>query len=220
MSPTPSPGVTTARERTRPHLLTLVDLAATAVFAIGGAQAGVDADLDVFGLMVVAFATALGGGMIRDVLIGDTPPAALRSVAYPVVAFCGAGAVFLVERSVDEIPSSLMDTLDAGGLSLFCVVGAAKALDHDLRPLAAVLLGTITAVGGGVIRDVLVDVVPSVLRADVYATAAVIGSAVMVALSVRGVRRPRAMLVGAVACFVVRMMSLWFDWELPRAIGR
>ena len=99
-------------------------------------------------------------------------------------------------------------------------VGAAKALDHGLRPLAAVLLGTITAVGGGVIRDVLVDVVPSVLRADVYATAAVVGSATMVALSVRGVRRWRAMLAEGVVCFTVRMVSVWQDWELPRAIGR
>ena len=219
MSLTPSPGVTIVRGQTRPRLLRMVDLAATAVFAIGGAQAGVDADLDVFGLMVVAFATALGGGMIRDVLIGDTPPAALRSVAYPLVAFGGGAAVFLAERVIDEVPS-LVDTLDAGGLSLFCVVGAAKALDHGLRPLAAVLLGTITAVGGGVIRDVLVDVVPSVLRADVYATAAVVGAAVMVGLSACGVGRPRAMLVGGVTCFVIRMASIGLDWELPRAIGR
>jgi uncharacterized membrane protein YeiH len=211
--------VTTVRDTTRPRLLTLLDLAATAVFAIGGAHAGVAAGLDVFGLMVVAFATALGGGMIRDVLIGDVPPAALRSVAYPVVAFCGGGLVFLLDRPVDGFPSSVSDALDAAGLALFCVVGAAKALDHGLRPLAAVLLGTITAVGGGVIRDVLVDVVPSVLRADVYATAAVVGSATMVALSLRGVRRSRAMLAGGVVCFTVRMVSVWQDWELPRAIG-
>ena len=208
------------RDTTRPRLLALVDLAATAIFAIGGAHAGVDAGLDVFGLMVVAFATALGGGMIRDVLIGAVPPAALRCVAYPVVAFCGAGLVFVVDRRVDGIPTSVSDTLDAAGLALFCVVGAAKALDHGLRPLAAVLLGTITAVGGGVIRDVLVDVVPSVLRADIYATAAVVGSATMVALSAWGVRRSRAMLGGAVVCFVVRLLAVWQDWQLPRAIGR
>ena len=204
---------------TRAQLLRTVDLAATGLFAIEGARAGAEARLDVFGLMVVAFATALGGGIIRDVLIGDLPPAALRSVAYPVVAFAGGAAVWLLYRWIEEFPSSVSDLLDAAGLSLFCVVGAAKALDFGLNPLGATLLGTVTGVGGGVIRDVLLDEIPNVLRIDVYATAALLGAAVMVTLSALGVARPRAMLPGAIACFALRMTSVWLDWDLPRAIG-
>lgn len=204
---------------TRPRLLTLVDLAAIAVFAIVGARAGVAAGLDLFGLMVVAFASSLGGGMIRDVVIGDIPPAALRSVAYPVVAFCGGGAVFLFDRIFDELPLSVIETMDAAGLALFCVGGAAKALDHGLRPLAAVLLGTTSAVGGGMIRDVLVNDVPAVLVTDEYASAAVAGAAVMVVASVRDVRRSRAMLVGAASSFVLWVVTFRLGWALPRAVG-
>ena len=169
--------------------------------------------------MVVAFASALGGGMIRDILIGDAPPAALRSVAYPVVALCGGGAVFLFDRTVDEFPSSLTDTLDAAGLALLCVVGAAKALDHGVRSVAAVVVGTVSAVGGGTIRDVLVNDIPAVLLTDEYATAAVVGAAVLVVLSALGVHRSWAMLVGAVASFVVWVVTFQLDWQLPRAIG-
>ena len=201
---------------TRARLLAGVDLGATFVFAVEGALAGVLVRVDVLGLFVVAFATALGGGIVRDLIIGATPPAAFRSMRYPLAAFSGAVVVMALHPTIQGDAASAIDVLDAVGLALFSVVGAAKALDFGLQPLSAVMLGTITAVGGGVIRSVLLDEVPPVLQADVYATAALLGATVMVVASLAGVARPRAMAAGAVACFALRMLAVWFDWNLPR----
>ncbi|HTS56674.1 MAG TPA: TRIC cation channel family protein [Terriglobales bacterium] len=157
-----------------------VDLAGTLLFAIEGASAAIAGKLDLLGVMVLAFATALGGGIIRDVLIGSVPPNALRDWRYSATAFIGASITFFLNGFLRAIPAQVITVLDAAGLSLFAVAGVEKALLFDMPPLIAVLLGGITGVGGGTIRDVLLAKIPSVLRADVYATAALAGSAVVV----------------------------------------
>lgn len=200
-------------------LLKWTDLAATLVFAVEGASAAVVAGLDVFGLLVIAFVTALVGGIIRDVLLGDTPPASLRSVDYAGFAFLGGAGVFLAYQFVSSIPSWLLTTLDAAGLGLFAVTGAAKALDHGMNELVAVLLGTITAVGGGVVRDMMLNRVPVVLHEHVYAVAALSGALVMVAGTRISRSRPIAMAAGAAACFLLRIVSAWQEWNLPRVHG-
>jgi uncharacterized membrane protein YeiH len=199
----------------RVQLLTAVDLAATAVFAVEGAQVAANARLDVFGVLVIAFVTSLAGGIARDVLIGDVPPASLRLVSYPLTAFAGGTLVVVVAGFVEDVPTGVLDVLDALGLSLFAVAGAAKALDHRLHPLVAVLLGGLTAVGGGTLRDILLNEVPAVLRVDVYATAALLGAAVMVVASIAGLRRAPAMFVGGAACFLLRLAVLRWSWNLP-----
>jgi uncharacterized membrane protein YeiH len=185
------------------------------LFALQGAILGVVAGLDLLGVMVVAFVTALGGGIIRDVLLGAGQPAALRYKRYAIAALVGGFLVFLFSDLVNEIPTLPLVALDAAALSAYAVSGAAKSLDFRTNALTAVFLGVVTAVGGGVIRDVLVNKIPIVLVAEFYATAALIGAAVMVA----GVhfRRPtlEMMWVGAVTCFVLRMLGYWFDWNLP-----
>lgn len=198
------------------RLLLVADLAATLLFAIEGAAAAVPAGLDAFGLLVMAFTSALVGGIVRDVLLGEAPPQALRSATYPLVAFAGGALVFLVYQGVSHISSSVLNPLDAAGLGLFAVVGTTKALDRRLNALAAVLLGTITAVGGGATRDVLLGHVPVVLKAHIYAVAAVAGATVVVLAIRRGVPRPAAMAIGAAACFFLRMVSVWENWNLPR----
>ena len=210
------------RPVTRVQLLTAVDLAATLVFAVGGAQVAVHADLDVFGVLVIAFVTSLAGGIARDVLIGDVPPASLRLVSYPLTALAGGAFVVIVAGLGGDVSTGVLDVLDALGLSLFAVAGAAKALDRRLHPVVAVLLGALTAVGGGTLRDILLNVVPAVLRVDVYATAAVLGAAVVVAASAVGMRRGPAMLAGAAACCLLRLAALRWSWNLPtvdRALG-
>jgi uncharacterized membrane protein YeiH len=201
------------------HLLRAVDLAATFVFAVEGATVGTDANLDLFGVLVVGFATALVGGIVRDLLLGDTPPAALRSIEYPIVAFVAAGLAFTIDQYVRNISSWLITGLDAAGLGLFCVVGAVKALDHRMAALIAVMLGTISAVGGGVVRDVLLNRLPVVLRGEVYATAAVAGATAAVLGVKAGLPRAAAMTIGFFACFGLRVLSAWQDWNLPRAHG-
>lgn len=196
-------------------LLLTLDLLGTFVFAVEGALAAVQGDLDLLGLMVLAFATALGGGIIRDLLIGATPPNAIRDWRYGTIAFAGGGAVFFFYEIVRRVPPQMILTADAAGLALFAVSGAGKASTYGITPFIAVLMGGITGVGGGTIRDILLAQVPAVLRVDVYAAAALLGAAVMVTAPRFGVPRGLSALAGGVICFVVRMIAVWQHWNLP-----
>jgi uncharacterized membrane protein YeiH len=196
-------------------LLLVIDLIGTVVFAIEGASAAVQGNLDILGLMVLAFATALGGGMIRDVLIGAVPPNSIRDWRYPAVAFLGGAAVFFLNSFVSRVPGPLLTTLDAAGLALFAVAGAAKALDFGIHPLMAILMGGVTGVGGGTIRDVLLARVPTVLRSDVYAAAALAGAAAMILVLKMKLRPAIATTAGIAVCFTLRMVAVWKHWNLP-----
>jgi uncharacterized membrane protein YeiH len=201
------------------RLLLIVDLLGTFVFALEGAIAAVQGNLDLLGVMVLAFATALGGGIIRDILIGAAPPNAIRDWRYPTTAFVAAAFVFLRHSSVSHIPASFLLTADAAGLSLFAVAGAGKALDFHIHPLLAVLMGGITGVGGGTVRDVLLNRIPTVLHSDVYATAALLGATVMVVGLKLRMPPVLATSLGAVACFALRMLAVWHHWNLPKVAG-
>lgn len=198
------------------RILFAADMAGTLVFAVEGALAG-RGNLDLLGVMVLAFATALGGGIVRDVLIGDIPPAALKSWLYAAVAFAGGAVYFFLHALVDNIPPNLLMVLDAAGLGLFAIAGTEKALLFKMHPFIAVLMGTVTGVGGGTIRDVLLAHVPKVLEADVYATAALAGSVAMILA--RKLRLPPvvAALLGGTVCFLLRVISVWQHWNLPRS---
>ena len=158
----------------------VIDLIGTFVFAVEGALAGMNAGLDVFGLMVLSFVTALGGGTIRDVLIGAIPPNSIRDWRYAATAFAGGGAVFFFHPLLQRVPAELMITLDAAGLALFAVAGVGKALEYKITPLLAIMMGAVTGAGGGTVRDVLLAQVPGVLHSDVYAAAALAGAVVVV----------------------------------------
>jgi uncharacterized membrane protein YeiH len=200
-------------------LLLVADLIGTLVFAIEGAMAAVDGKLDVIGIVVLAFTTALGGGIIRDTLLGAVPPASLKDWRYPTIAFAGAAAVFFLHHYMKAIPLMTLQVFDAAGLALFAVAGTQKALLYRMSPLVAVLLGAITGVGGGTMRDVLLNQVPTVLRAEVYATATLLGSACMVAAIKARVNHSVAAAFGGLACFILRVVSVWNHWNLPRALG-
>jgi uncharacterized membrane protein YeiH len=208
-----------ARPRVRSQqLVTAADFAGTFVFALEGALAAVVAHLDLFGVMVLGFATALGGGVIRDVLLGALPPSALRGWGYPATAFAAATIGFLIEPHLAG-PSHLLITLDAAGLSLFAVAGAAKAFDAGIHPLSCVLLGAVTAVGGGTTRDVLLARIPAILRVDIYATAALLGSLIFVLARRLGLPPTPAAVLGALGCFALRMLSVWQHWQLPGSVA-
>jgi uncharacterized membrane protein YeiH len=198
-------------------LVLVADLAGTFVFAIEGATAAMRGNLDLLGLMVLAFATALCGGMTRDVLIGAVPPNAIRDWRYPAAAFIAGTLTFLAHALARPYPQQVIVTLDAAGLALFAVAGTEKALDYRIHPSIAVLLGAITAVGGGVVRDVLLAQIPAVLRVDIYATAALAGSLVMVIAPRLGIPRTSSALLGGAVCFTLRMLAVWQNWQLPKA---
>ena len=213
------PSSKTQVQMTKPKsdaLLLAMDFAGTFVFAIEGAMAAERGDLDLLGAMVLAFATAVGGGIIRDVLIGAIPPNAIRDWRYGTIAFVGAATVFFFHAYVLKVPAIVLTTLDAAGLSLFAIAGAEKALAYGINPFIAVLMGGITGVGGGTIRDVLLAQIPTVLRADVYATAALAGAAVVIlGLKLKFPRIP-VTIAGAIVCFLLRMVSVLQHWNLPK----
>ena len=210
---------TTSQKRVRfdsAKLLLTVDLIGTFVFAVEGATTAIQGNLDLLGLMVLAFATALAGGIIRDLLIGSVPPGAIRDWRYSAVAFLAAAVVFLWHSRVSQIPPRFLIVIDAAGLSLFAVAGAAKALDYGIRPFLAVLMGGITGVGGGTVRDILLARVPLVLRSDIYAVAALAGAAVMVAGLGLKLAPTLMTITGSIACFVLRLVAVWQHWNLPK----
>jgi uncharacterized membrane protein YeiH len=200
-------------------VLLAVDLVGTFVFAVEGALAGIRGELDLLGLLVVSFVTALGGGTVRDLLIGAVPPNSIRDWRYGATAFAGGGAVFCFYQSFQHVPQQLLITLDAAGLALFAMAGAAKALEFGINPMIAVLMGVLTGVGGGTIRDVLMTRVPGILNTDIYASAALVGAAVMVIGLALKVPRTIAMTVGGVCCFVLRMVAVARHWNLPKVMA-
>src|SRR5512136_345146 len=159
-------------------LLTVLDLGGTFVFAISGAATGVKHRLDIFGVMVLAFAAGNAGGITRDVLIGAVPPAAIANWSYVGISILAGFAVFFWYPVIARLNNPVL-WFDAVGLAFFAVAGTQKALVHGLNPAMAALLGMVTGIGGGMLRDVLVNEIPTVLRADLYALAALACAAVV-----------------------------------------
>jgi uncharacterized membrane protein YeiH len=174
------------------------------------------ANLDLLGLMVLAFSTALAGGIIRDLLIGAVPPRALRDWRYSCTAFLGGAIVFFLHPFIQGIPSHISMILDAAALALFAVAGTEKALNYLVPPFIAILLGTVTAVGGGTLRDIFLARVPLILGQDVYATAAFAGSAVLIIARKLSIPPTWAAILGGLACFLLRVISASQQWNLPR----
>jgi uncharacterized membrane protein YeiH len=197
-------------------LVLAADLGGTFVFALEGALIAIQARLDLLGIAVIGFVAALGGGIVRDVLIGATPPAAIRDQRYPVVALSGALVAIIMGPVLHQAPPPIaLIILDAAGLSLFAVAGLNKALVRGIGPIGVVIMGTLTAVGGGAVRDVLLAQVPVVLRSDFYATAAIIGCVVILIARRVGASMQVASGAGALACFVARLLGTFNAWHLP-----
>lgn len=199
-------------------LLLVLDLGGVFVFALSGALVGVRQALDLFGVIVLAGATGLGGGLLRDVLIGDVPPVALTDWRYLVVPVVAGVVAFVAHPAVRRM-ERLITVSDAGGLALFCVAGALKAYDAGLSVLAAALLGMVTGIGGGMIRDVLAGRVPVVFGGELYATPALAGAAVAAGGSALGLPLLAVAPAGAAVCLVWRLLAVWRRWQAPLPRG-
>jgi uncharacterized membrane protein YeiH len=195
------------------------DVAGIFVAALGGALLAVRHRLDIFGVMVLAIVTGLAGGMARDVLIGATPVAAVASPAYLPSALAAGVVAFFGHRAIERLDRPVM-LLDAAALGLFAVAGARKALTYGVDPVAAVLLGVLTAVGGGAIRDVLLAEVPRVLKVgELYALAAMFGAAIVVAGALVELPPAPVAVAGVIGTFALRWLSMRFGLTAPRAPG-
>ena len=206
---------------TDPVLLVL-DLVGTFAFALNGAVTAVrTAHLDIVGVITLGIITAVGGGIIRDVLLGALPPATFVDWRYLAVAGGGGLIAFLFSRWLARFTIPI-DVLDAAGLSLFTVTGASKALELGVGPAQAILLGAMTGVGGGTVRDVLIRQVPSVLSRGLYAIPALVGAALVVAAASGGVHHVLGVpvtLIAAGVCFLIRIVGLRFSLDAPKPPG-
>jgi uncharacterized membrane protein YeiH len=196
-----------------------LDLAGTFAFALNGALTAVRvARVDIVGVLTLAMITAMGGGIVRDVLLGALPPATFADWRYLVVAAAGGLIAFGLSRQLQRLSVPIL-VFDALGLSLFAVTGAAKALDFGLGSGQAVLLGAVTAVGGGTIRDVLVRRVPTVLQSELYAIPALLGALVVVVAAGMGAPELLGALLGGVLCLLVRLAGVHYGLDAPRPPG-
>jgi uncharacterized membrane protein YeiH len=199
--------------------LLVLDLIGTFVFALSGAVAGVRERLDLFGVLVLSFAAASAGGIMRDLLIGAVPPAAISDWRYLAVSLLAGLVVFFwypISERIRNLSNHVL-VFDAAGLALFAVVGTQKALGYRLNPVMAALLGVLTGIGGGMLRDVLVVQVPTVLRAELYAVAALAGAAVVVVGHVLNLPPTAMAIAGIAVCFGIRLVAIRRGWHLPVA---
>ena len=194
----------------------IFDLGGTFVFALSGAIAGVKHRLDIFGVLVLSFAAANSGGIVRDLIIGATPAAALSDWRYVAVSLLAGILTFYFFPLIDRLSGSVL-IFDAAGLALFAVTGATKALTYHLGPVDAALLGMVTGIGGGMARDILIAEVPVVLRADLYAVAALAGAAIVVIGHYLGISSAASSSAGALICFGLRFLAIRYKWRLPVA---
>ncbi|MBT2211768.1 MULTISPECIES: trimeric intracellular cation channel family protein [Actinomadura] len=202
-----------------PGVPEVLDLAGIFVFAVSGGLAAVRQRLDVVGMVVLAEITALGGGILRDLLIGAVPPAAFTSLGYVLVPLAASALVFFWHPQVTRLlPAVLL--FDAAGLGLFCATGTLKALEHGLSPLHSVLLGVVTAVGGGVLRDMLGGQIPSVLYdRQLYALPAMLGAAVMAVAYTADLHGGAVTAGAAVLATGLRLLAIRYGWRTPRPRG-
>jgi len=197
-------------------LVSLLDFAGTFAFAISGALVAVRHRLDLFGVLVLAFAAAAAGGILRDIAHGATPPVALVDWRYAAVSIAAGLLTFFRHAQVERMRNPVQ-LFDAVGLGLFAVLGTSKALQAGLGPLGAIMLGILTGVGGGVVRDVLVAQIPGVLKRELYAVAALLGAVVVVAGDRADLPPAPVAIVGAVLCFILRWLAIRRGWRLPVA---
>jgi len=202
---------------TEPALLVSLDLAGTFTFAVNGGLTAVRAArLDIVGVVTLAMVSGLGGGIIRDILLGAVPPATFIDWRYLAVGAAGGLAAFALSTQLAGL-ATLITVLDAVGLGLFAVTGASKAADLGLGVAPAVILGAVTGVGGGVLRDVLLGQIPSVLRQGLSVIPALCAAAITVAAIRAGIYGLPAATVAVLACFVIRILGVRYDLNAPAA---
>ena len=202
---------------TASYSLLVADLIGVAVFAASGASAAVAKRLDLFGVAFVGFVAALGGGILRDLVIGAVPPLAFADWRYAVTAVVVSMAVFWLHPQLNRLRRTVL-LLDAAGLGLFTVTGTLKAIDAGVPPVGACLVGMLTGIGGGLARDMLTGEIPAVLQRDIYAVVALGGAVAVTVLSRLDVADPVTLVAAAAAMTGVRLLALYRRWSAPVAV--
>lgn len=199
-----------------PLVMASLDGLGSFVFALSGAVLAVRKRFDIFGILVLAVVVAVAGGVTRDVLIGAVPPVAITNVRDVALAIAAALLTFYVYPVVKSVQRDVL-LLDAVGLAVFAVTGTEKALTYGIHPMMAAVLGMISGIGGGMVRDMLAQEVPAVLRTDIYALAALAAAGIVAIGHVIGATPLYPMLLGAGVCIFLRMMAMYRGWHVPVA---
>jgi uncharacterized membrane protein YeiH len=197
-------------------VLYFLDLLGTAAFAASGALAGVQRRMDLLGVVVLGLVTAVGGGTIRDVLLGAVPPFCFNDENYLYLSIVVALLVFYYHHSLDFLHRPLL-YFDALGLGTFLVIGTGKALAYNHGFLVAVMMGVMTATAGGVVRDVLSDQVPFILQKEIYATACIFGGILYYILYRLGMNESLVAVIAALVVVIIRVVAIHRHWSLPIA---
>lgn len=201
------------------NMLYTFDLLGTAAFAASGALAGIRREMDVFGVIVLGLVTATGGGTLRDMLLGDTPPFIFKDETYLYLSVAVSILVFIVHRRLAFLTHPLT-YFDAVGLGTFVVIGTHKAIEFKLGYFGAVMMGVMTATAGGMIRDVLSATVPMVLHKEVYASACLAGGTLLYLLQQTAMPPVLTALLSASTVIFLRLLAVRYNWSLPRAVNR
>lgn len=196
----------------------LLDYVGTFAFAISGALVAVRNRLDLFGVLLLSFTAATAGGVMRDVLLGLTPPLAMADWRYLAISMAAGLLTFFRHAQVERMRNPVQIT-DAIGLAMFAVIGSTRAIDAGVGPGGAIMLGMMTGIGGGMVRDMLVAQVPGVLKRELYAVAALVGAAVIVAGDMLDLPRNPVAVVSVLLCFTLRWLAIRHGWRLPISGG-
>jgi uncharacterized membrane protein YeiH len=197
-------------------ILYILDLIGTAAFAISGALAGVRRQMDLLGILVLGIVTAIGGGTLRDILLGDTPPFCLKDETYLYVSIVFALVTFFAHHIINRFSNALL-YFDAIGLGTFVVIGTGKALDFNTGFVGAIIMGMMTATAGGMVRDILAGQIPLILQKEIYASACLAGGGLFFLLTQFGAPRTTTMLLSALLVVTLRLLAIRHNWSLPTA---
>lgn len=195
-------------------MIEFIDIIGTLVFAISGALTAIYKKLDLFGVFCIAFVTALGGGTLRDVLIGNSPVGWMLDLKYITIIFIGFLLSILFNNYLEKLRISLF-LFDTIGLGIFTLIGIEKGIEHHLHPIICIILGTLTATFGGVIRDILCNEIPVLFRKEIYATLCILGGFLFFILLKMEINQDLLYLITSVFIISFRMIAFKFNWSLP-----
>lgn len=200
-------------------IFSLIDILGTAAFAISGVFAAMEKKLDIFGIFVIAFITAIGGGTIRDVIIGDTPVGWMRSRNYSIVIFTSAAIAMFFYKVISNY-GKILTVFDSIGLGFFTILGIHKGIAFEFSPGLCIALGTITACFGGLIRDIILNQIPYIFHKEIYATACIAGGVLYFILSNTGLAEGVLDAICISFIVVIRLIAVKYNWRLPGVSGK
>lgn len=195
-------------------MLYTIDILGTIAFAISGVLVAINKRMDLFGILIIAFVTAVGGGTLRDIMIGDTPVSWMRDITYTYVILTSAIVAILLRNKIDYLRTSLL-LFDTIGIGLYTLVGIEKGINVGLHPIICIALGTITASFGGVMRDILCNEIPVIFRKEIYATACILGGIAYFLLSELPIENNIVFVIAGIVVIVIRLLAVRFKISLP-----